>query len=91
MNFFLPQPHSKQQRAFCVFYAAYAPRLWGLILTAKLPVSDSETILTNTFVKAWNHPDRPAPVDKRSLSWLIKLAYAEGLPFTTLKPAFNGY
>ena len=85
MNHLLPQLRTKNQQAFASFYDAYAPKLWGIILLANLPSSQSETILVNTLLKAWQHPGRKAILEKRAFTWLLGLAYAEGLPANTLR------
>lgn len=89
MNYFLTQPRPKNHRAFMSFYDAYAPKLWGLILSANLPASRSETILINTLLKAWQHPDRQTILEKRAFTWLVGLACAEGMPANTLSPCLN--
>lgn len=81
------QIHTKKpKRAFETFYNTYAHRLWGLILVAKLPASESEIILTNTLAKAWQHPDRQVRLDRHPFIWLLQLAYTEGLPANALEP-----
>lgn len=67
------------QQIFTEFYDTYAPRLWGIILLANLPTPQSETILTNTFTKAWRQI-RQKPPTKLNVTWLLSLAYSEGLP-----------
>ena len=76
---------ARQQTAFAQFYDAYAPPLWGLILTAKLPAQESETILINTMRKAWQQLDQPTLSEKRLFIELIRLAGQEGLPPTCLR------
>ncbi len=90
MSFFSKHSPPKQQhQAFSAFYALYAPTLWGLILAARLPADRSKTILANTFINAWRHPDRSKVADEQFFSWLMRLAYAEGLPANSLRYIFR--
>ncbi|GAB3718882.1 hypothetical protein GCM10027592_62100 [Spirosoma flavus] len=66
-------------RAFTKFYDKHAPRLWGLILLANLPPSQSETILINTIRKAWKQAQLPQS-DTFSFSQILLIAHQEGLP-----------
>ncbi|MBC7568915.1 MAG: hypothetical protein H7319_04165 [Spirosoma sp.] len=86
MNVTFAKPATKERRRFAFFYDEYAPKLWGLILQADLPASVSERILLNTFGKAWPHPHRQAVEGHQMITWLLGLAYAEGLPAVTLPP-----
>ncbi|MBD2705773.1 hypothetical protein IC229_34535 [Spirosoma sp. BT702] len=74
---------------FSVFYATYAPKLWGLILTAKLPKTQSAAILINTITKGWKQLDQKKSNQQHILSWLIGLAYEEGLPKDCLAHFFR--
>lgn len=78
-----------EPQAFKCFYEQYASKLWGLILSAKLPAYESETILVQTFSKAWLHPHRQEVGEKGLFTWLLSLAYAEGLPPLSAKSVFN--
>ncbi|MBO0931682.1 hypothetical protein [Fibrella aquatilis] len=90
LSLFKKAPTQAQQRAFAVFYAAHAPRLWGLILAANLPTPQAETILSNTLIKAWQHPDcQSSPTTSQSCNWLLRLACKEGLPHSALRAIFN--
>ncbi len=86
MNLTFAKPATKERRRFASFYDAYAPKLWGLVLQAQLPATVSERILVNTFSKAWHHSHRQAIGRHQMLTWLLGLAYAEGLPAVTLPP-----
>ncbi len=86
---FKPSPARQDEREFSVFYATYAPKLWGLMRLANLSPARSESMLVDVLVKAWQHPDRQLAVDKQPVSWLLSLAYAEGLPATTPASIFN--
>lgn len=79
-------PATKERQRFAFFYDEYAPKLWGLIIRANLPASVSERILANTFSKAWPPPHRQSLSGHQLLTWLLRLAYAEGLPVVTLPP-----
>lgn len=79
------KPDTRDPQAFLTFYDQYAPALWGLILSAGLPASQSETILANTFLKAWQHPYRQTISERKVLTGLLRLAYGEGLPPNALK------
>lgn len=72
-------------QAFLSFYDTYAHKLWGLILTAKLPVAKSEIILLNTLTKAWQQIDLSLLKEKYLLAQLLKIAYKEGLPIECLQ------
>lgn len=85
-SFFKQFRKKKPQVPFETFYNTYAHKLWGLILIANLPASESETILINTLTKAWLHPDRQVYIDRHPCIWLLQLAYAEGLPANLLRP-----
>lgn len=83
MNLFLKStllPKNQPPCAFTEFYDTYAPRLWGLILLANLPPSQSETILINTLLNAWQQVGQTSPIDDHYLSMILQLAYQEGLP-----------
>ncbi|GAB3639472.1 sigma-70 family RNA polymerase sigma factor [Spirosoma arcticum] len=83
------KPDRRDLPVFLTFYEQYTPKLWGLILSANLPASQSETILINIFVKAWQHPHRQTIGRNQMLNWLLGLAYEEGLPSDTLRSAFK--
>ncbi|QDK80811.1 response regulator [Spirosoma sp. KCTC 42546] len=68
------------QQTFSRFYDTYAPKLWGLILRAKLPTSRSERILSSTFKKAWPQLSQQTSTSASTFTWLLTLAYGEGLP-----------
>lgn len=87
--FFKPSSTWQEEQEFGVFYATYAPRLWGLMRLANLPPARTETIMVNVLVKAWQHPDRQLAIAKQPVSWLLSLAYAEGLPATPLASIFK--
>lgn len=90
MNFFsTPSPPKQRHQAFSAYYALYAPTLWGVILAARLPAARSKTILANTLINAWQHPDRSNVADEQFFSWLMRLAYAEGLPANSLRYIFR--
>lgn len=74
-----------RQRGYASFYDVYAPKLWGLILLADLPIPESEAILTNTLAKAWKQFDKPARAEKHFFVRLIGLACQEGLPVNNLR------
>ncbi len=77
---FVPLNES-EQAVFTAFYQEYAPKLWGLIVEANLPVKKAEAILINTLVKAWPLLDgEPSP-----LARLLGLAYQQGLPIDGLR------
>ncbi|GAB4022749.1 hypothetical protein GCM10028808_71190 [Spirosoma migulaei] len=84
MNPYPPKPTIKDLQGFRLFYDQYAPKLWGLIILANLSASRSEAILMSTMTKAWQYPNPPWPDKKHVLTWLIGLAYTEGLPTTGL-------
>ena len=42
-------PHAN----FTTFYTEYAPKIWGLLVEAKLPTLQAKAILINTFVRGW--------------------------------------
>lgn len=69
---------------FALFYDQHVPKLWGLIVQAHLPRQESETILENTFLRAWRDPNRLKMTDKKALPWLMFLAYGEGLRYNNL-------
>lgn len=71
---------AKDRQGFILFYDQYAPKLWGLILSADLPESAAKTILVRTFVNAWQHPHRQVTGVNQLLTFLLSLAYVEGLP-----------
>ncbi|GAB4023429.1 hypothetical protein GCM10028808_73870 [Spirosoma migulaei] len=73
------------QQAFTRFYDTYAPKVWGLILRAKLPSLQSERILSNTFKKAWPQLSQQTSTNASTFTWLLSLAYSEGLP--SIQPA----
>ncbi|WP_020602760.1 hypothetical protein [Spirosoma spitsbergense] len=77
------------QQDFISFYDTQAPKLWGLILLANLPLSTSEGILTNTFIKAWQDLDNTPFTKNYSFTQLIDLACKEGLPIGCLKALLN--
>ncbi|MBO0952954.1 hypothetical protein [Fibrella forsythiae] len=70
----------QDQQAYYAFYQQYAPRLWGVILLANLPVSHSEVILANVLVKAWQEQDSYPLTAPHVLSYLIGLSHKLGLP-----------
>ena len=78
-----------EQTAFAHFYDAYAPKLWGLILTANLPAQQSETILINTLMKAWQQVDQPTQSEKQLFIELIRLACQAGLPPACLRAVLS--
>jgi DNA-directed RNA polymerase specialized sigma24 family protein len=88
-SFFRPSPTGQDEQEFALFYATYTPKLWGLMRLANLPTARSEAILVNVLVKAWQHPDRQLFISKQPVSWLLSLAYAEGLPASTLTSVFK--
>ena len=65
---------------FTTFYSEYAPKIWGLLVEAKLPARQAEAILTNTFVRGWQASVTRAVVDTPELTRLLGLACEEGLP-----------
>ena len=65
---------------FTTFYTDYAPKIWGLLLEAKLPALQAEAILVNTFVRGWQASVTEAAVDTPELTRLLSLACEEGLP-----------
>jgi len=69
------------QSAFELFYQQHAPKLWGIILLANLPVSLSEDILVDTLTAAWQQRQDHALEGTYVLSWLITLAHRAGLPY----------
>ncbi|QHV96317.1 response regulator [Spirosoma endbachense] len=71
---------NNNQQSFSDFYDTYAPRLWGIILLAKLPTAQSETILINTLKKAWQQVNQQILPVKPTFVSLLSLAYREGLP-----------
>ncbi|GAB4014993.1 hypothetical protein GCM10028808_39080 [Spirosoma migulaei] len=73
------------RRAYTSFYDGYAPKLWGILLLANLPNSQSEEILTRTLTKAWSQRDIHTPTEKHFLGWLLGLACREGLPIDCLQ------
>ncbi|GAB3559855.1 hypothetical protein [Spirosoma fluminis] len=78
----LPSPSKQSLSNFTDFYDTYAPTLWGLILLANLPPSESEAILANTLLKAWNQVTEPDSIDNLCLSNILRIAYIEGLPIS---------
>lgn len=82
----LPVTH---QQTFTAFYDIYAPKLWGLISGANLPVYQSEIILIETFTKAWQQVDRSTLTEKQMFIRLMGLASREGLPVTYLQSVFK--
>lgn len=67
---------------FTTFYTAYAPKIWGLLLEAKLPASQAEVILINTFVRGWQDSvtgNTESTMDTPELTRLLGLACEEGL------------
>jgi len=73
------------QQDFTSFYDTYAAKLWGLILTANLPPSQSEAILINTLIKAWQQFDTHTLGEKHFLTRLVSLANQEGLPIECIR------
>jgi CheY-like chemotaxis protein len=67
------------QQAFALFYDTYSPRLWGIILLAKLPAAQAETILINTFKKAWQPLGQHTLRVELTFPDLLTIAYGEGL------------
>lgn len=80
-----PESYNLDQQAFCSFYDRYAPKLWGLILSATLPGPESEAILINTLTKAWKQFSPTERMEKYFLTRLIGLACQEGLPIDCVK------
>ncbi|QKZ13822.1 hypothetical protein [Spirosoma sp. KUDC1026] len=78
----LPSPSKQPLSNFTDFYDTYAPTLWGLILLANLPPSESETILANTLLKAWEQIQQPDSIDNYCLANILRIAYIEGLPIS---------
>ncbi|HLL95765.1 MAG TPA: hypothetical protein VK404_12355 [Spirosoma sp.] len=74
------QISGKNQQPFSIFYETYAPKLWGIILLAKLPASQSENILINTLKKAWQKLGQQVHPVEPTFATLLTLAYSEGLP-----------
>ena len=70
---------------FTTFYAEYAPKLWGLLVEAKLPPHQAEAILINTFVRGWYAFATGVGEDPPGLRQLVGLACEEGLPQTFLQ------
>ncbi|GAB3219906.1 hypothetical protein [Spirosoma arcticum] len=83
------KPTINDLQGFTSFYDQYAPKLWGLILSADLGASASKTILVRTFMNAWHHPHRQVIGEHQLLTFLLSLAYTEGLPPGTLKSVFG--
>lgn len=83
------QPKLIDHQAFLLFYDRYAPGLWELILRANLPTSESKKIIVRTFMKAWRHPDLHVVGGDQAVTWLLSLAYAEGLPYNTPEAVFE--
>ncbi len=83
--------HSANHQTFSSFYDVYAPKLWGIVVLANLPVAESETILINTLAKAWRQFGQGILNEKHIFTHLIILAHKEGLPVDYLKamPRFN--
>ena len=79
----------KNQQTFTAFYDAYAPKVWGIILAANLPLLQSETILINTLTEAWRQLDLSILEDKYVLAILLKIACKEGLPMNVLQTILN--
>lgn len=71
---------SFEQKTFASFYDRYAPKLWGLIVLAKLPARQSEAMLSNTLMKAWQSPNHHSLTEQKMLRRLLALAGEEGLP-----------
>jgi DNA-directed RNA polymerase specialized sigma24 family protein len=71
---------------FSLFYDQHAPKLWGLIVQARLSTQESEAILEKTFLRAWHDPNRLKITDKKVLPWLLFLAYSAGLYYNDLQP-----
>jgi hypothetical protein len=74
---------------FKSFYDTYAPKIWGLILLANLPMSQSEAILINTLTKGWKNFNQNRLTQGQVLIMLINLARIEGLPVECLNPIFK--
>ena len=85
MNFFFAKRPARDLSAFLLFYDQYAAKLWGVILSADLPMAQSKNLLAKTLLKAWYHPDRQTIGSSQALTWLVNLAYAEGLPTDMLR------
>ncbi|MBC3789137.1 hypothetical protein FHK02_5718 [Spirosoma sp. LMG 31448] len=71
-------------QAFMAFYDLYAPKLWGLILGANLPVPQAEAILLSTLTKAWQQFGPHILKQKYLLTQLLSIACREGLPVECL-------
>ncbi|AUD05870.1 hypothetical protein [Spirosoma pollinicola] len=78
-----PHPTKPPPQAFREFYATYAPRLWGFVLLAHLPATQSETILINTVRKAWQQLQSPIQSNTPCFSHILRVAYLEGLPINS--------
>ncbi|WP_020602044.1 hypothetical protein [Spirosoma spitsbergense] len=85
----IPKSQAPDQQAFEFCYDRYAAKLWGLILTANLPVEESAIIFTNTFLKACRIRDDQIASNQPGFIQLVHLACSEGLPATVLKLAFQ--
>ena len=66
--------------AFSVFYAQYAPPLWGLIIGAKLPLDQAEMLLVDTLISVWHRHTSAALPDQSLLLSLIQTSCEGGLP-----------
>ncbi|XAZ82104.1 hypothetical protein A6C57_27560 (plasmid) [Fibrella sp. ES10-3-2-2] len=76
-----PPGSAADQPAFEAFCQTFAPKLWGIILLANLPVVTSEDILVNTLVAAWQQRATQPLTGDYVLSGLIRLAHQQGLPY----------
>ena len=76
---------SSDQQAFTSFYDDYAPKLWGIIVLANLPMPESEAILVNTLAKDWKQFDQRTRSEKHFFTRMIDFAHQEGLPIDHLK------
>jgi RNA polymerase sigma-70 factor (ECF subfamily) len=83
----LSQPHQRA-KAFAVVVRTYQERLYWHIRKMVLSHDDSNDVLQNTFLKAWNGLDGFRG-DSQISTWLYRIATNEALTFLTNKRLRN--
>ncbi|MFR0636949.1 ECF RNA polymerase sigma factor SigK [Glutamicibacter soli] len=63
------------ERAFEQFYDCLAPRVYGLVRRLLRDEAQSEEILQEVFVQAWQHAARFDPARGSAAGWLLTLAH----------------
>lgn len=85
----LNQPHQRA-KAFSVVVRTYQERLYWHIRKMVLSHDDSNDVLQNTFMKAWNGIDGFRG-DSQLSTWLYRIATNEALTFLTSKRTRNQF